>query len=60
LVVNCTTDITVPEWYEYDNIKYIRLPIYDWNSESNNNILKDKIMNIINTMNTYKKITKIF
>lgn len=53
-VVNCTTDITIPEWYKYDDINYIRLPIYDWNSESNNNILKDEIMNIINTINTYK------
>jgi protein-tyrosine phosphatase len=54
LVVNCTTDIHIPQWYEDDGINYIRLPIYDWNSESNNNILKAEIMNIINTMNIYK------
>ena len=55
LVVNCTTDINISEWYETDKINYIRLPIYDWNSESNNNILKAEIMNIIKTMNVYKK-----
>jgi dual specificity MAP kinase phosphatase len=58
LVVNCTRDITIPEWYEHDNINHIRLPIYDWNSENDNNILKNEIMNIINTMNTYKKNNK--
>jgi dual specificity MAP kinase phosphatase len=55
LVINCTTDINISEWYETDNINYIRLPIHDWNSESNNNILKAEIMNIIKTMNIYKK-----
>jgi dual specificity MAP kinase phosphatase len=58
LVVNCTTDIHIPQWYEEDGINYIRLPIYDWNSESNNNILKAEIMNIINTMNIYKESNK--
>jgi len=55
LVVNCTTDINISEWYETDNINYIRLPIYDWNSESNNNILKAEIINIIKTINIYKE-----
>jgi dual specificity MAP kinase phosphatase len=55
LVVNCTTDINIPKWYEEDGINYIRLPIYDWNSESNNNILKNEIMNIISTMNLYRE-----
>lgn len=54
-VVNCTTDINIPEWYEQDNINYIRLPIYDWNSESNNNILKNEIMNIISTIHSYRE-----
>ena len=58
LVVNCTTDINIPQWYEEDDINYIRLPIYDWNSESNNNILKAEIMNIINTMHIYKEKNK--
>jgi protein-tyrosine phosphatase len=58
LVVNCTRDITIPEWYEHDNINHIRLPIYDWDSENDNNILKNEIMNIINTMDTYKKNNK--
>jgi protein-tyrosine phosphatase len=57
-LVNCTTDINIPEWYENDNINYIRLPIYDWNSESNNTILNNEIMNIINYIYLYKKNKK--
>jgi dual specificity MAP kinase phosphatase len=53
-IVNCTTDINIPEWYNQDNINYIRLPIYDFNSESNNNILKDKIMSIISNIREYR------
>jgi protein-tyrosine phosphatase len=54
-IVNCTTDINIPEWYVEDNITYIRLAIYDFNSEYNNNILKNEIMNIINTIHEYRE-----
>lgn len=54
LVVNCTRDIKIPDWYERNGVAVIRLPLNDSDTQADNQILSDNIEKIVETVNNYR------
>jgi protein-tyrosine phosphatase len=58
LVINCTRETKIPEWYEKYNIQAIRLPINDYNGNEENIILRKSINELINIIDDYRRVNK--
>lgn len=55
LIIHCTKDFDIPEWYNEYDIKALRIPINDSNTQTDNDILKEKIQDVIDVVHTYRK-----
>jgi len=58
LVINCSKDLKFPEFYNYLNIEYYRIPINDSNTYDDNKILNDNIDYVINLIDKFRNEKK--
>lgn len=55
LVINCSKDIEIPEWYERHGVAAIRLAINDANTDVDNHKLDSNIDDLVNVIHEYRK-----
>lgn len=54
LVINCTRDITVPDWYGKNGVHSVRIPLNDNDSQVDNEILQLNVNKIIELIHQYR------
>ena len=54
LVINCSKDLKIPDFYNDLNIEYYRIPINDSNTFEDNKILNDNLDHVINLIDKYR------
>ena len=54
LVINCSKDLKIPDFYNTLNVEYYRIPINDSNTIDDNKILNDNLDYVINLIDKYR------